>query len=199
MDLSDPARNAFCCVSLRTAIWSIIFVDVFYSSLTLSRIATDYLSFPSSNFNYVSISLYSVLFALTISGALFGVMGLIKSGPGLLSFYASTAICRIAVSLVMTAYSLYHVQLLAEPFVDAWYEKLSAKAAATGDTAVSISREELRRSTEGGLIGSMVFLELTTDIILLYFAYVIQSLAEWMKRGQSHPGDQTTPLLQTAV
>jgi hypothetical protein len=207
MELSDPARNAFCCVSLRTAIWTIVFLDVFYASATLTRIMTAYLGQDPSNVDHVSLYLYSAVFLVTITGALFGVVGLIKTAPTMISFYAISAILRIVLSLALTAYSLFNVDVLARQFVASLTDKLIAESASEPSEPVMLSRERLLVSAKGGLIGSMVFLELTSDIVLLYFAYITQSLSEWMKRGHSHPGDAafhsglgtSTPLLRTDV
>ena len=207
MDLSDPARNAFCCMSLRTAIWSIIFIDILYASAALGRIVTESSEQLAPEYMSVLLTFSTVIFTLSVTGALIGVIGLIKSRATYISYYAMTLVARIAVSLASTIYALYNIQAITDEFSIKLIDKVADEEGVMKSPPI-MDKRRLRNVAKGGIVGSLVFLELSTDIILLYFSYIVQSLAEWIKRGQTHPGDpnypiqsmtMTRPLLQAVI
>lgn len=207
MDLSDPARNAFCCLSLRTAIWGIIFVDILYASLGIARIVAESSEQLYPQYISVLLTFSTLICTLSITGAIIGALGLVKSRARYVSLYASTLLARIAVSVASTGYALYNTQLICDDLSKELIHKVLVESEST-ERVQHIEKTRLRNIAKGGIVGSLVFLELSTDIVLLYFSYVVQSLAVWIKRGQPHPGDEaypsnslniTRPLLQAVI
>ena len=204
MDLSEPAQGACCCLSLRTGIWLIVFSDIIYASITVSRIVTSYLLFPSEDM--MSVYLNCTMLLTTSIGIVFGSIGLFKSDHSKLSFYAVTLISRIAISLAMTAASLYNIDAI----VDRLFDTAQLEIYANQMRKRGLPEEEVLAYIKGGFIGSIVFIELSCDIILIFCAYIVKSLSEWMKLNThgihygsyltSHEqGNNLIPLLQTAV
>jgi hypothetical protein len=193
----EPARLCFCGLSLRTTVSILIFIDLFRGIIGISSVASMIISGADTWLTGLSqlpvfsfIMWRGVLSGVILTGAIFGCVGINQSKHSLVSTYAYSMIFRIFITVAISTLTFMYFQDFVDRMVDNLAQQMIDDAHRRGLPDPQIDREAISKPIGAYLAFSTIANELITDILALYFAYLTQSLAVWMQRGDSNPTER---------
>ena len=179
----EPTRFCLCGINLRTGVSLLIALDLFRGVTEISKLAGDSVA---GNFSFLNFAIY-------LSSIIFGfsaIYGLNKNKASYITLYAISFLLRVAISISLSIWVIYHLDQISADQVDALIAAMNAAARSEHRPAPVIDREQAIQKLKVIITSWTVFSELFTDLFCVYFAYVVRSLAVWMERGERNPGHQ---------
>lgn len=134
--------------------------------------------------------LQGILYFTILSGAVIGIVGLNRSRANLVSLYAVSILCRVAITLIICTVTFLHFREIVEQMVDRLVNQMIDDAHSRGLPDPQIDRDSLIKPTEFYFGFITIANELLSDVLAVYFAYVTKSLAVWMQRGENNPRER---------
>ena len=193
----EPAQTACCGLSLRSAVTSLIVLDVTWGTLGLAVLFPFLMKAGPSAMGYWDVTLSSLITVTVLVGSFAGIMGLNQNKSDLIRSYAMTRLMRIGLSLMLTFAMIYYSSELVSSAVDQLIQDIVEQAKSEGREVPVIDRDRMIREMTAGFVSTTLFWELLTDAAALYFAYITKSLADRMKGDISiSQVSQSAPLLQ---
>ena len=180
----EPAKNACCGISLRTAVSLLASLDLVVGLIGLSVIVPRLFALGLGAIRFVDVTLSAGMTLVVLSGAAAALLGLNTNKWELIQSYASSRLVRIFISLMMSSIAIYFSGDIVSTAVDRLIDELNQQAKREARPLPDIDRDRMVSEMTTGFITATIFWELLTDAVSLYFAHITRSLALAIKAAE---------------